>query len=229
MKKKISILTIAIILTVVLFGISTYLQRKLIDYQPTMKCYVALCNIDEDEKITPEKMKLIDIPITLVMNMRIIQNIEDINGLYARSKVFAGQILVKDQFDTRENLSIFEGESGKEKIAIKIKSPENSVSYKIKEKSKINVYATIRTEYSNNIFQDAVRQYIGDENDGYCSFKILDNVNVIGIFDNAGIPVAGNNEDYTPDTVMISVTENEARDINLIRDIATFNITEIEG
>ncbi|MBQ9266861.1 MAG: hypothetical protein IJ217_01020 [Clostridia bacterium] len=228
MKRKISVLTIAVILTLILFGISTYLQRKLINYEPTMKCYVASADIEEHEKVSMEKMKLLDVPIAMVMNMKIVQEKEDLNDLYAKSKVYAGQILVKNQFDTRESLSIFEGEEGKEKIAIRIKAAENGVSYRIKENSKVNVYATLRTEYSNNIFPNSARQYIGSENDGYCNMKILDNVRVIGVFDNVGMQVDGNTEEYTPDTIMVSVTPEEARDINLIRDVAVFSITELE-
>ena len=65
MKKKISVLTIAIILTLILFGISTYMQKKLINYEPTVKCYVAINDIEETEKITPDKIKEISIPIKL--------------------------------------------------------------------------------------------------------------------------------------------------------------------
>ncbi len=228
MKRKISILTIAIILTIILFCISTYMQRKLINYEPTLECYVAVQDIEDYEKVTIEKIKKVEVPIPLVMNMKIIQKEEELNDMYCRSKIYAGQILVKNQFDTREALSIFEGEAGKEKISIKIKSAENGVSYRIKEKSKINVYATLRTEYSNQIFPEKNRNYIGNEGDGYCTIKILENVNVIGVFDSNGVEIDMLREESIPDTIMLSVTADEARDINLIREIATFNITELE-
>lgn len=228
MKNKISILTIAIILTVILFLISTYLQRKLINYEPTMKCYVAIQDIEEYEKMSPEKMQEVDIPIQVTMNMRVVQDPEDVDGLYASSKIYSGQILVKNQFASKEKLSIYEGELGKEKIAIKIKNAENGVSYGIREKSIINVYATLRTEYSNNVFPEANRQFIGSETDGFCVIKVLENVKVIGVFDSQGYEVEKDNQDSMPDTVMVCVMPSEARDINLIRDIATFNITELE-
>lgn len=228
MKRKISILTISIVLTIILFSISTYLQKKIVKYEPTIKCYVANEDIEENEKISDAKIRLVEVPIPLVLNMQIVQSKEDLENLYANSKIFSGQILIKNQFDTKENLSIFEGEEGKEKISLKIKSAENGVSYRLREKSKINVYAVLRSEYANNIFANSSRQYIGTENDGYCSIKILENVSVIGIFDNYGVQIQNNSEEDMPDTIMISVTSEEAQDINLIRNVATFNFTEIE-
>lgn len=229
MKRKIGILSIAIFLTIILFFISTHMQRKLINYEPTVKCYIAVDDIEEYEKLDVAKMKKVDVPMNLVINMKIMQNEDDTRDMYARNKVYAGQILVKNQFGTKEDLSIFEGEAGKEKIAIKIKAAENGVSYRLKEKSIINVYATLRMEYSNNIFSNCERQYIGDENDGYCTIKILNAVKVIGVFDNNGMQIRGGTDEYTPDTIMVAVSKEEARDINLIRDLATFNITELES
>ena len=54
MRRKISMLTIAIVLTVILFSVSTYLQRKLINYEPVTKCYVAKENIERYEKVEKE-------------------------------------------------------------------------------------------------------------------------------------------------------------------------------
>ena len=227
MKNKISVLTIAIILTVILFSISTYLQKRIINYEPTIKCYVACQNIGDGEKMSLEKMKQVEIPIPLVMDMKIIQEQNDIENMYSNGTIYAGQILVKDQFDTKENLSIFEAEEGKEKISIKIKSAENGVSYRIKEKSVVNIYATMRTEYANNVFENAERRYIGSDGDGYCSMKVLSGVKVIGVFDSNGTQIQGTIEEYTPDTIMICVSSQDATDINLIRDVATFNITEM--
>lgn len=228
MKRKVSILTIAIVLTIILFSISTYLQRKLINYEPVTKCYVAKENIEQYKKVEKEMFKEVQIPIAIVMNMKIIQNVDDIENLYTENKIYAGQVVVKDQFKTNEELSLFEGESGKEKIAIKIKSSENGVSYRIKERSLINVYATLRTEYANNVFSERDRQSVGVNEEGYSTIKILDKVRIIGVFDNNGIEIKARSEELIPDTIMVSVTPEEARDINLIRELATFNLTELE-
>ena len=45
-------------------------------------------------------------------------------GLYLKDKIYKGQILLSSQFDSKENLMIYNAEEGKEKISIKIKSPD---------------------------------------------------------------------------------------------------------
>ena len=40
MNKKVSILIISIILTIIVFGVSTYMQKQLVDYVPTIRCIV---------------------------------------------------------------------------------------------------------------------------------------------------------------------------------------------
>ena len=42
MKRKISILSLSIVLTIILFATSTYMQRKLISYEPKTKCFIIL-------------------------------------------------------------------------------------------------------------------------------------------------------------------------------------------
>ena len=82
MKNKISILMIAVILTIILFAVSTYMQRKIINYEPTIMCYVASQDIADGEKISEEKMKQVSIPIPIIINMQIIQDPKEIEELY---------------------------------------------------------------------------------------------------------------------------------------------------
>ena len=133
---------------------------------------------------------------------------------------------MKEQFDTKENLSIFEVEHGKEKISIKIAAAENGLSYAIKPYAKINVYVTIRSEYAKNFAGTKERLTGGDDYDGYTVIKILDCVEVLGVFNIDGIEVESY-ADGNIDSIMIAVTPEEAKEINLIRDIATFSITGI--
>ena len=150
----------------------------------------------------------------------------EIENLYAKDNIKKGQIAVRSQFDTKENLSIYEAEIGKEKISIKVKSAENGVSYKIKENSHINVYATLRNELATNFLMQNDRLSIGNEEDGYTVIKILNDVKVLGVFNVDGIEI-NQSEGENIDSVLVSVTEEEAKQINLIREIANFNITGI--
>lgn len=137
-----------------------------------------------------------------------------------------GQIALKTQFDTKENLSIFETEMGKEKISIKIQSAENGVSYAVKPNSLVNVYATMRSDYAKDFLVDNDRLSVGDEYDGYTVIKLLDSTKVLGTFNVDGIEIK-DSSDGVIDSIMLAVTSEEAKQINLLREIAYFNMTGI--
>lgn len=226
MKFKINTLIITVILTVIVFGISTYMQKKLINYEATISCLILSEDIYENELVRKESFKLASIPISVVATQKIVTDFSEIENLYAKDNIKKCQIAVRSQFDTKENLSIYEAEEGKEKISIKIKSAENGVSYKIKENSYINVYATLRNEFANDFATQKNRLSVGTEEDGYTVIEILEKVKVLGTFNIDGIEIQ-NTDDENIDSILISVTSEEAKEINLIREIATFNVTGI--
>ena len=226
MNKKVSLLIVTTVLTIIVFSISTYMQKKLVDYIPTMRCLIVSNDINAYEQITEENIKYVDMPIEIISNVQIVREINEIKGLYLKDKIYKGQILLSSQFDSKENLMIYNAEEGKEKISIKIKSPDNGVSYTLRENSFVNIYATVRTEYiSETLFSGDVI-YIGDENDGFGISKILDSVKILGVFDSNGENLE-NGFERTIDTILIAVTPQEAKLINLYRDIAVFSITEL--
>lgn len=226
MNRKVSILIITIILTIIVFGVSTYMQKKLIDYIPTMKCIIVTKDIEAFETIDEEAIKYVDMPISIITHTKIVQNFSEIKDLYLKDKIYKGQMVVMEQFDTKEKLMIYNAEEGKEKISIKVKSAENSASFTIRENSLINIYATLRSEYISSSDISGEKMYIGFEEDGYGVIKLLDSVKVLGTFDENGEIVMDTNVKNI-DTILIAVTPEEARYINLIRDIATFNVTGV--
>lgn len=227
MKVKVNVLIISIVLAIILFAISTYMQRQLVDYEAKVSCLMLTSDVFENELVDETKFKLVEIPISLVANQKIITSFEEISGLYSKDNIKAGQIAFRSQFDTKENLSIFEAENGKEKLSIKIKAPENGMSFQIKENSYVNVYATIRNDLGNSFLPNKQRLSIGDEIDGYTVIKMLENIKILGIFTADGIEYDKSLGDNA-DSILICVTPEEAKEINLIRDIATFNITGID-
>lgn len=228
MKNKISILTITLILTIIIFAISTYVQKKLIDYEPTISCLVLNADIEANQKLTADMFKLADIPISLVSTTRVINDFSSIDGLYARDNIYKNQIAMLNQFDTKENLAIFEVEEGKEKISIKLNGSENAVSYAVKENSVINLYVTVRSDYAKDFLLEQDRLSIGDEYDGYTVIKLIDSVKVLGTFNVDGTEVK-NSQENVIDSVMIAVTPEEAKQINLLRNVGTFNITGVNN
>lgn len=223
-RKKISILTITFVLTIIIFAISTQIQKELINYEPQINCLILKQDIVANQKVNEDMFVLKSIPVSLVNTVSVVTKYDDINGLYAKDNILKSQIAMKNQFDTKENLSIYEVEQGKEKISIKIENPENGVSYAIKQNSKVNLYATFRSDYAKNFSPNKERLTVGDEYDGYTVIKLIDSVQVLGTFNVDGIEV-NSYEDGNIDSIMIPVTTDDAKEINLLREIATFNVT----
>lgn len=227
MNKKVSLLIISVILAIVAFIASTYIQKKAVNYVPTIKCLVINKDLDEYVSVHREDIVEVDMPIAIVANTKVVKDYDEISDLFLKSKIYKGQMLIREQFDTADKLLIFNGEEGKEKISIKVRNPENAVSYIIKPGSSINVYATLNSDYAKfGLLKEMDKKYIGDDSSGYAIIKVLSNVKVISTFDENGEEVDKMPE-RTIDTVLLSVTSEEASIINLIREIATFNITEI--
>lgn len=223
-KKKITVLSITFVLTIIVFAISTHMQKKLINYEPTVSCLILCQDIIANQKISEEMFVTKEIPISIVNTISVVRTFDEIRDLYAKDNILKSQIAMKNQFDTKENLSIYEVESGKEKISLKISNPENGLSYAIKPNSKIAIYATFRSDYANNFSVSKDRLSIGDEYDGYTVVKIIDNVQVLGVFNIDGIEV-NSYEDGNIDSIMIPVSPEDAKEINLLREIATFSVT----
>lgn len=226
MNKKVSLLIVSLFLTIIVFSISTYLQKKLVDYVPNMKCMVVNKDIEAFELVTEEDIEYIELPISILNSSNLVENFSKIENLYLKDKLYKGQLVLNNQFDSKENLMIYQAEIGKEKIAIKIKTAENGASFTIRENSIVNVYATIPSEYMSELFSNLIIQSIGTKENGYSVVKILDSVKVLGTFNSEGEPLEEVLEKNI-DTILIAVTPLEAQKINLLREVATFNLTEL--
>ena len=55
----------------------------------------------------------------------------------------------------------------------------------------------------------------------------MEDTKVLGVFNIDGQPIENVFDEETPDTILIAVAPEQARQINLIRDIAVFNITAL--
>lgn len=227
MNKKVSILIVSLVLAIVVFILSVNAQKKLVNYIPTLQCLIVTQDIPQYSQINEDCFKYVDVPIEIVANSRIVQSFDEIKELYLKDSIYKGQLLLADQFDTRENLMIFGSEDGKEKISIKVKESQNGTSYILKKGSRINVYATISDEYANyGVLKDVEKVSIGEEDRGYSTFKVLSDTKVLGTFNENGEEIESTIEKNI-DTVLLSVTSGDAYTINLIRDVSTFNITEL--
>lgn len=88
MRKKFSILTITLFLTIIVFIISTYVQKQLIHYEPTVKCLILKEDILENEKVSLEKFDTTNLPASLFTNGKVVQDFSQIEGLYAKDNIY---------------------------------------------------------------------------------------------------------------------------------------------
>jgi hypothetical protein len=188
-----------------------------------VECLFAKVEIPKNAKVSEEMFYLGKIDIKTVATTRIIKDFHEIENQYANETIYKGQLAVADAFNTKEKLAIYETEKDKEKIAIKIKSPENGASYRMLPGTRVNVYATLRSDLTHGFLEGKERLRIGQE-EGFEVIKILENQEVLDTFDIDGYRM---NESESPmiDTILLAVSHDEAKEINLLREVANFNVT----
>jgi hypothetical protein len=217
--KKISIIGISLSISIILFFTLIWIERRVINYEPKVKVLIALEDIEENELLKESMFKTFEVPLSLSLNADMNLNLEKIQGKFSRGKIYKGQILLKADIGEKEELRIIELPQGREKIAIKIKNPENGISYQIKPKDKVNVYFTGK--------YGGVRDVIGDKllsDNTIYTFKILENEEVLGVFDEKGASI--NLSEFSKiDTVMFGVIPDKAKLINNLRSQGVFDIT----
>ena len=107
MKNKITLLGLTALITLVIFFVSTYIQKQMIDYEPTISCLAFKENVEANEKITQDMFEKVNMPISFFATTKIVQDFSEVEGLYLKDKVYKSQIAIREQFDTKENLAIY--------------------------------------------------------------------------------------------------------------------------
>ena len=79
---------------------------------------------------------------------------------------------------------------------------------------------------AENFLNEKERLVIGQKDDGYTIIKLIDNVSILETYDIDGNRIK-ESDTKVIDTIMIAVTESEAKEINLLKDIGVFNVTGI--
>ena len=79
---------------------------------------------------------------------------------------------------------------------------------------------------AENFLKEKERLVIGQKDDGYTIIKLIDNVSILETYDIDGNRIK-ESDTKVIDTIMIAVTESEAKEINLLKDIGVFNVTGI--
>lgn len=217
--KRISIIGISLTISIILFFTLIWIEKRIINYEPKVQALIALEDIEENKLLKESMFKTFNVPLSLSLNADMNVDLEKIKEKFSRDKIYKGQILLKADIGDKEELRIIESSEGREKIAVKIKNPENGISYQIKPKDKVNLYFT--GKYSS------IKDFIGDKSfsdNTIYTFKILENYEVLGTFDEKGASI--NLSEFSKiDTVIFGVTPDKAKLINNLRNQGVFDIT----
>ncbi len=228
MIKRINMISLSVVLTIIVFIATTAVQRFFVSYEPTVKVLVAVQDIQANRSLDRFMFKTAEAPVSLVMNLKVIKKLEDIRDRYSVETIHKGEILRDEAIAFKNEVKIIEVEQGKEKISIKVRAPENAVSYQIKAGDKVNLYFTGR--YGLIKYLSAKKEiYLPNsqnlKNDDYSSVKILDNLPVLGIFDDNGNALGDSRRDAKIDTVVFAVSHEDSIMINSLKGQGTFDIT----
>lgn len=223
--RKVNLFLISGISTIVLFLVLTFLEGKIISKEPVKTVFIANSFIKSDEMLLDENIKEIEVPEALVNDTEIIIDKNKLKDKYAVRDIYKGEILFEQNIANKEELKIVEAENGVERISINIKNPENAVSYQLKAKDRIHLYFTGRTSMIRDSFLKYGLNLTNVTNDNSVqTVKLLENVEVLGIYDEFGRSY-DNNEFNKPDTVVLGVSDKNAEMINNLRGQGVFDIT----
>lgn len=223
--KKINLFLVSGISAIILFLVLTFLEGQFINKEPVKTVFMVTNLIKKDEMISEENIKEVEVPEYLVNNSKMIIDKDKLKDKYAVRDIYEGEILFSQNIASSEALKIVEVEDNLERISIKIKNPENAVSYQIKPKDRIHLYFTGRTAMVRDSFLKYGLSLTDVINDNSVqTVKLLENIEVLGIYDELGRSYT-NSEFNKFDTVVLGVNKEKAEMINNLREQGVFDIT----
>lgn len=228
MIKKLNMISVTVVLTIIVFVATTAIQRFFVAYEPMVKVLVAVQDIQVSRPLDRFMFRMADIPISLAVNAKVVKRFDDIQGHYSTEPIHKGEILLDDAIALKNEIKIIEVGKGQEKISVKLKAPENAVSYQIKTGDKVNLYFTGKYGAIRKLTasKDSYLPYIdGMKDDYYCTIRILEKAELLGIFDEEGNGLSDAQRDVKIDTVIFAVSPEDAKIINNFKGQGSFDLT----
>lgn len=222
--KKINVLIISGVSAVILFILLTIVQGRIIKKEDTIIAYVSTIDLLRDSKINKNDYKEVRIPVSLILDSKIVTDSKELEGKYAKEFINKGQIIFKQDIGGKDELKILEADNNLERIAVKIKESQNAVAYQIKPRDRIHLYFTGKSGVIKNAFSKYGIEFDDISDNFLQSKKILSDIEILGIYDEAGRSYE-NSEFNSLDTIVIAVEPKNAEMINTLRTQGTFDIT----
>ena len=223
--KRRNITIISIIIAIILFLVLTFIQNKIVNNEPKTMVIIANSDIKKDEKLSKNMFSEAYIPVTVSLSSNNIGSLNEIEGKFARENINKGQIIFFQDIGTAEELKILEAPHGFEKIAVKIKSADNGISYQIKPKDRIHLYFSGRYGAIKETIEEFNMMNVNKSDNSMYTTCLLRDTEIIGIYDEKGRSVEDENFSGL-DTIVIATDSNMARLISNLRSQGSFDLTK---
>lgn len=201
---KLKLLIITSIFAVVVFGILTVIQNKIINYEEQVKVFVANKEIKKESLLNKDDFDECYLPEGLAKELKTLDKVP--NNMYTKVEMCKGQFLISSVIGTKEELKIIDVGENKEKISIELDDLASILSYQIKTGDRVNLYFTGKHEVTDKIIDKFSDVLVGN----LTTVQILENEEILGIYDKNG--VSSENEEFlTPNTIIFGVDKEKAK------------------
>jgi SAF domain len=218
---------IILIIAMFIYFIITYIYFNFITKDNIENVIVIKEDLYRGQKI--EEKNYIQISIRSG-NINNVASVDDISNKVLNCDLKRGQILLKDYcINAEEYIS---STNLKEIICLNIENSDDFVSYQVAKDSIVNVYYTGKTEFATSIAEEInVPNIKSNDNTGYISFKLLENVKIIDVFDKYGNKVNKKKENMDKldvYSIMIEVEKEMITRINNLKNYGKFSLSIIK-
>lgn len=124
-KRKFIILISTVVLTITLFSIETYLQRKAVKFTPKTDVVICTTTSKQGKNLSGSSFTLEERPVTDVPSSAI-KNLNEIKDKVAISTIYKGEILNKNRITSKDDPNYF-GTSGMGRFSIPMAYIDNPV------------------------------------------------------------------------------------------------------
>ena len=218
---------IILIIAIFIYFIITYIYFNFITKDNIENVIVIKEDLCRGQKI--EEKNYIQVSIRSG-NINNVASVDDISNKVLNCDLKRGQILLKDYcINAEEYIS---STNLKEIICLNIENSDDFVSYQVVKDSTVNVYYTGKTELATSIAEEInVSNVKSNDNTGYISFKLLENVKIIDVFDKYGNKVDKKKENMDKIdvySIMIEVEKEMITRINNLKNYGKFSLSIIK-
>ena len=211
-KKRLFVITLSVLVLVVLM-IFLFPKLKTGYMGKTVTVYIPKENIPVSSLITKDMIKKADFPLEFTDSEKVITNSEEIIGKYAKTEIFATDLITKEKLAKDNEQPLYEPSK---LVGVTMSRLSSSVGGKLRSKDRVNVFAYKETF---------------DENSRISSPDLM-NLEVAYVLDNQGKEIStdkdGNSTGSPAVIVLKTDTEKQAEELMNMEYSAKVHIVRIK-